>query len=613
MARILGYETAEELMEHIANIGDQLYVTPERREEYICDMRAHEPVPAFETQMYRKDGSKIWVSINARAIYNEQGELQFSEGFLQDITGRKRAEEALRESQDKFRNLYEQSKQREELYRSLLDSSPDAVVVYDMEGKARYVNDSFTGIFGWTMEELKDKRVPFLPESEREATMKLIRRVIDEGIPVSGFETKRDTKDERMLDVSVSASRYHDHQGNPAGMLVILSDITARKRLEEQLRQATKMEAIGQLAGGVAHDFNNLLTAIMGYSNILMLETAKNNRRYDKLVQIGRAAERAAELTQQLLAFSRKQVLNVRMLDVNVSITEFEKMLRRLIGEDIDLVTVFQPALGRVKADPGQIEQILMNLAVNARDAMPEGGKLTIETSNVVLDEAYAKAQAETDPGLYVMFAVSDTGEGMNAETVSNVFDPFFTTKSKGKGTGLGLSTVYGIVKQHRGHVSVYSEPGRGTTFKVYLPCAEESSGRILKAPAPQNRPRGMETVLIVEDDESVRSLTCDALKVLGYTPLAASEPEEALSLCDRYEKTIHLLLTDVVLPHMDGRSLFDRMSPKRPEMKVLYMSGYTDDAIVHHGVLDEGVHFLQKPFTVDSLARKVKQVLEQP
>jgi signal transduction histidine kinase len=382
---------------------------------------------------------------------------------------------------------------------------------------------------------------------------------------------------------------------------------------QDQLRQAQKMEAVGRLAGGVAHDFNNLLTAITGYSDLLMSDLAEGDPRRADLEQIKHAADRAAGLTRQLLAFSRRQVLQPRVLDLNVVITDVEKMLRRVIGEDIDLVTIPGSALGRVKADPGQLDQVILNLAVNARDAMPEGGKLTIETANVELDGAYALRHIAVRPGPYVMLAVSDTGCGMDAEILARLFEPFFTTKEVGKGTGLGLATVYGIVTQSGGSISVYSEPGRGTTFKMYLPRVKEAVETRVVVASPDTPVRGSETILVVEDEEAVRSLARLVLERKGYTVLEARHGTEALRVSERHEGPIALVLTDLVMPGLGGRELAGRLATVRPDTKVLYMSGYTDNAIVHQGVLDAGAAFLSKPFTPDALARKVREVLDAP
>ena len=369
------------------------------------------------------------------------------------------------------------------------------------------------------------------------------------------------------------------------------------------------MEAVGQLAGGVAHDFNNLLTVILGYSDVLAAKLDPGSLALEELDEIRSAGERAASLTRQLLAFSRQQVLERKVIDVNDLIANIEKMLRRLIGEDIELVTVPDPALRRVFADSGQLEQVIMNLAVNARDAMPRGGKLTLETANVELDQAYARAHATVRPGSYVMIAVSDTGVGMNAETLTRIFEPFFTTKERGKGTGLGLATVYGIVKQSGGYVWVYSEAERGTTFKIYLPPAEQGA-EVEEATAALPPVRGSETVLLVEDEESVRTLSRTILESYGYSVLEAGSGLEALEMVRERGGSIDLLLTDVVMPSMGGADLVTRLQVLRPGIRVLYMSGYTDDTVVRHAHLKQGRVFLQKPFTPETLVRKVREAL---
>jgi len=384
-------------------------------------------------------------------------------------------------------------------------------------------------------------------------------------------------------------------------MIGTVQDITDRRRLEEQLLQSQKMEAIGRLAGGVAHDFNNLLTAIIGYADLLARRVQGTPRLEHNVAEILEAAERAAGLTRQLLAFSRKQVLQPRVLSLNATVSEMENMLRRLIGEDIQLLTRLDAGLGQVRADPTQIEQVILNLAVNARDAMPRGGTLTVETGNADLEE-----------GRFVMLAVSDTGVGMDAETRSRVFEPFFTTKEPGKGTGLGLAMVYGIVAQSGGTIRVSSEPGQGTTFRVRLPRVDEEVA--VEGPRGAETPAdgGTETVLVAEDEDGVRGLICEILQGLGYHVLEAPRPEAAIHTLAEGGPRVHLLLTDVVMPGMDGRQLAERLTALQPGLRVLYMSGYTGEAIAEHGVLDQGTQLLQKPFTPDALARKVREVLDQ-
>ncbi|MFQ5991134.1 MAG: ATP-binding protein [Nitrospiraceae bacterium] len=391
----------------------------------------------------------------------------------------------------------------------------------------------------------------------------------------------------------------------------LIDHITERKQLEEQLRHLQKMEAVGRLAGGIAHDFNNVLTVIMGYSDRLLRRLKRDDPQRGSIEEIQLAGERATALTQQLLAFSRRQVLEPKVLDLNDIVASTEKMLQRMIGEDIHLVTVLRSDLRRVEVDPSKLEQVIMNLAVNARDAMPHGGKLIIETAAVDLHQAFTKDRVTVNPGQYVMLAVSDTGHGMDEATQSRIFEPFFTTKEAGRGTGLGLSTVYGIIKQSGGYVFVYSEPGRGATFKIYLPTVDKQVNSSTGGSITPELCHGTETILLVEDEPKVRALVRDSLSQYGYTVLEALHGIDALVIGARHMGPIHLLLTDVVMPQMSGREVADQLLSLRPDLKVLYMSGYTEHAIVHHGVLEPGITLIQKPFTSEELLRKVREVLD--
>jgi signal transduction histidine kinase/ActR/RegA family two-component response regulator len=403
-----------------------------------------------------------------------------------------------------------------------------------------------------------------------------------------------------------------DDRGQPVEIVGSWLDVTERKALEEQYRQAQKMEAIGRLAGGIAHDFNNLLTVVLGYSELALEVLDSEDPLREYVGEINAAGTRGASLTRQLLAFSRRQLLVPRVIDFNVLLDEMGKMLRHLIGEDIDLVVRTAPDLWSVKVDPGQMEQVLMNLVVNSRDAMPRGGMLTIESANVELDQSYLDAHPQAHPGEHIRISVSDTGCGMDAATRARIFEPFFTTKDVDKGTGLGLATVYGIVTQSGGHIEVYSEPGVGTTFKIYIPRERDGILQTKQTALPAGAPRGTETVLLVEDSDGVRSLARLALERSGYRVLEAGHPHEALQILQDCLEPVHIMVTDVVMPEMSGRELAEKLAPDWPGLKVLFISGYTDDAVVRHGILEEGMPFLQKPFTPDALARKVRETLDR-
>jgi len=503
----------------------------------------------------------------------------------------------------------EDLRESEQKYRVLVANADEAIFIAQDE-VIKFPNPKTLEMTGYSAEELAG--VPFTDLIHPEDRGKVLERYFDRlrgGAPPDAYPFRIMDKTGEEIWVRLTADRV-DWEGRP-GVLCFLRDITKERNLEAQFLQSQKMEAVGRLAGGIAHDFNNLLTVTLGYCDLALARIGSLDPLRRDLEEIRKASDRCAALTRQILAFSRKQILVPKVINLGDVVADMDNMLRRLIGEDIDLVSVGGKGLWNVKADPGQVEQVIANLAVNARDAMPGGGKLTIEASNVVLDETYTSGHQYVSPGSYVMLAVSDTGRGMDEGTLERIFEPYFTTKELGKGTGLGLSTVYGIVKQSGGHINVYSEPGIGTTFKMYFPAIEEKVTDISKAAALLSEElRGGETILVVEDEELVRMTIREILARYGYTVLEAQSGGEAVDLCSRRQGTIHLMLTDVVMPGMNGVELSKRLAPMQPGMKVLFMSGYTADAIVHQGILDPGIAFIHKPFTMDSLARKVREVL---
>ncbi len=517
---------------------------------------------------------------------------------------------ALKHAREDQARAQEQLRQSEERFRTLIEGVRDVIFSLGPDGTIASLNPAFETTLGWPREEWLGKPLEQLVHPDDvPLALELLGGVIrsePHGVRLLRVRTRKG--DYRVGEFSATP-QFRD--GKLVGVFGTARDVTERMSLEQQLRQAQKMEAVGRLAGGVAHDFNNILTAITGYADLLLDDLGAADARREDVAEIRKAADRAAGLTRQLLAFSRQQVMQAKVIDLNSLVSETENMLGRLLGEDVELATRLASDLAPVRADPGQIEQVIMNLAVNARDAMPQGGKLTIETANVDLDASYAHEHFPVRPGPYVMLAVGDTGTGMDEATQAHLFEPFFTTKEKGKGTGLGLATVYGIVKQSGGYVWVYTELGHGTTFKIYLPRVMESlaprSSEARQAPTIG----GSETVLIAEDEAAVRAVARQALERQGYTVLEAPSAEAALDLAQRHSGPLHLLLTDVVMPGMSGRALASRLVELRPELRVIYMSGYTDEAITRHGMLEPGLTYVQKPFTPDALARKVREVLD--
>ena len=496
------------------------------------------------------------------------------------------------------------------LLNSIMEGVNEVIFVKDRHGRYVMINTPGATMVGHTVEEVIGKTdFELFPADTAQAIKSSDAQVLRTGkTHTYELQMKFPSGPRNFL---TTKSPQHGPDGEIIGMIGVSLDVTERRKLEQQMQQAQKMEAIGTLSGGIAHDFNNLLTVIKGYTGLL-IDGLEDPRQRALLQHIDQAAERASSLTRQLLAYSRRQVLQPKVMNLNDLVVTMDKMLQRVIGEDVEMKTIAHHSLGSVKADPGQIEQVIMNLAVNARDAMPKGGSLTVETANIDLDETYAKNHPGTYAGNYVMLAVSDTGVGMDTYTRSHIFEPFFTTKALGQGTGLGLSMVYGIVRQSGGSIEVYSEPGQGSTFKIYLPRIEEPAEPLLAKHAPAPRVRGNETILLVEDDTQVRDLAAAVLTSSGYSVLTVDSPRAAIAKCDEHKGDIHLLLTDVIMPGIGGREVATQVLARRPNTKILYMSGYTTNAIIHHCVLDPGTFFLQKPFTPATLSAAVREVLDQ-
>lgn len=601
LANIMGFERPDDIIglnafDFFVNQEDQ------KRQKEILEEKGI--IRDYDMPIKRKDGNMIWIRDSTILIRDSEGRILYHEGSILDIT-----------HQIEMVNLLKESENR---YRELFDNAPIGYLEVDVEGRVTKVNIRALEMLGYKQVEIIGHHLwEFI--LEKEAMDSLKAKLIGELSIRRSFERTYIKKDGSFLNVLIEENLIKDKDGRIIGIRTTIKYITDLKKLEKErenlearLRLSQRMESIGLLAGGIAHDFNNILSIIIGTCDLCLLEIPKENPLRVSLEEIKNASKRAADLTQQLLAFSRKQILEPKIINLNLLIKNLERMLKRIIGENVELYTFLANDLGNIKADPSQIEQVILNLIVNAKDAMPKGGKLTIETSNVMLDEEYVKKHIGVIPGPHVMLSITDTGEGMTPEVKERIFEPFFTTKQRGKGTGLGLSVVYGIVKQSGGNIWVYSEPGKGTTFKIYFPEVKEVSYEIEEKIVYSDLPVGNETILVVEDDESVKKLASRVLEKQGYNVLEARDGEDAITFCKNYNKPIHLILTDVIMPKMNGKELVEKLKSIYPEIKSLFMSGYTENAIAIHGILEEGIQYLQKPFTVESLARKVRDVLNK-
>jgi PAS domain S-box-containing protein len=609
---LFGYDRDELIGQKIEMLVPEHYRRQHHhhRDKFVQTPKARRMGADLDLHGKRRNGSEFPVEVSLSPVSTENGTFVLS--AIRDISDRKRiAEELQRANEELHRRTAEQLGEYRSKLASIIDSSEDAILSKDLNGIITSWNRGAEHIYGYTPEEVVGRHISLLIPGDRPDEIPEILKKIAKGESIEHYESVRVTKDGRQLNVSISVSPLRGATGEITGASAIARDITAQKRAEGQLRQAQKMEAIGRLAGGVAHDFNNVLAIINACREFLRdrIPTTSDSSLY--VDNIKKATERGTMLTKQLLAFSRTSAIQPRVLDLNERLKDISKLLRPLMGDDVEILVVSKSPSSVVEADPGQLDQIVVNLAVNARDAMPRGGKFILETGAVRFDEAFADQHQAMPAGKYVQLAVSDTGTGMDEATISRIFEPFFTTKEVGKGTGLGLATVYGIVKQSAGHILVYSEPGHGTTFKIYLPSADHKVGVGSKSEPETISPKRQGiTILLVEDDEIMRSLTKQLLQEHGYTVVEANDGKSALELVQSHTAPIDLLLTDVVMRRMSGPELVEHLSVSHPSLKVVFMSGYTGELIAEREVLKRGITLLEKPFTRTALLNTIHATL---
>lgn len=594
LAKMLGFDSVDELINSSYNIEEQHYVVPEDRLKFKKIIESQGQVNRFETQVYRKDKSKIWISINARKVSDSSGNTMFYEGTIENITNHKLVEEALFESEEK--------------YRSIVEESQFGVFIIQ-DGLFRFVNNKFCEIHGYSADEVVDRLGPkdfLLPED-----LQMVEEIMGKR------HEGKNKSEEIFLRIRQKGGEIRQlraiggfvlYKGRPA-IIGTTIDVTKEKALEQQLVQSQKMESVGRLAGGIAHDFNNMLGVILGNTQLAKMNISPVNKINEYLVSIENATTRAADFVKRLLAFSRQQVLELKVIDLNDVVKGFKKMVHRAIGEDIEMSFVTKPQLPKIKADAAQINQILLNLVVNARDAMPDGGELSVDIAPIKISEEYSMYNMEAKPGDYVIISVTDTGSGMDKNTLNKIFEPFFTTRKDG--SGLGLSVVYGLVKQHKGFINVYSELGVGTTFNVYLPSVEDDIETTEEEDKKTIR-GGNETILIVEDEEELREIASEMLSMLGYNVLLASNGEKGIDIFKEKADDIHLVIIDVVMPKIGGRETYEEMKKIKSSVRVLFVTGYSLDGIHTNFILEEGIDAIQKPYSLETIARKIREVLSK-
>ncbi len=628
--RVVGYNQKAKRIYGEHALGDHCYRVAAKEDQVckVCPARmVYEGSDSGRSQHRRTDvhGNVIYIDHIATPIKDEAGRTTGSLVLIIDITKQKLQEEELRrhreqleemvkartrameDSQERYQALYEESRQAEKLYRSLLNSSADAIAIYNLSGEVQYISPSFTEIFGWQLDELKGRQIPFVPEAEKASSIAEIRRLLDTGVPTRNFQTRRLTKDGRLLDIYISASKYEDNDGNPMGILVFLKDVTEAKSMEMQLYRTQKIEALATLAGGIAHDFNNLLMGIQGHISLLQIECEKEGRPRDSLAHIEHYVQRGVYLTKQLLGLSREGKYEVKPTDTNKLIQQCAEMFGQT-KKEIVIHRNFPGDIWPVEVDRGQIEQVLLNLFVNAGQAMPEGGALRLSTRNVMLDEPAAERH-RLPPGRYTQIRVTDTGTGIPEEIIDRVFDPFFTTKIKESGTGLGLASAYGIIKNHGGSIQVESDIGQGTTFTIYLPATPKK----VREEKPQSTDllTGEETILLVDDEDMITEVGRELLETIGYRVMTAASGEEAMAIFQNEKDRIDLVILDMIMPGINGSELFDRLKALKPEIRTLLSSGYSLDGLAAQ-ILERGCNgFIQKPFRLDTLSQKVREVLD--